>query len=226
MGVLSLAKSYDYFKPESCRERLHIIGCGSVGSTLAELLVRFGLTNLALYDFDAVEPHNLANQIFRQEHVGMPKVEALAGMLAEINPEIGGSLKPATEGYIGQRLSGYVFLCVDNIDLRRGITRGNKDTPHIKAMFDFRTRLTDAQHYAADWSNLKMVGDFIRSMEFTHDEAVAETPVSACNVTLSVAPTVRMICALGVMNFINFVKGSGLKKFIQMDASGFVLDAF
>jgi len=226
MGVLSLAKSYDYFKPESCRERLHIIGCGSVGSTLAELLVRFGLTNLALYDFDTVEPHNLANQIFRQEHVGIPKVEALTGMLTEINPEIGGSLKPATEGYKDQRLSGYVFLCVDNIDLRREIARVNKDNPHIKAMFDFRTRLTDAQHYAADWSDLKMVGDFLRSMDFTHDEAVAETPVSACNVTLSVAPTVRMICALGVMNFINFVKGSGLKKFIQMDASGFVLDAF
>jgi len=226
VSTLNLAKSYDFFKPESCRERLHIIGCGSVGSTLAELLVRFGLTNLALYDFDTVEPHNLANQIFRQEHVGIPKVKALAGMLAEINPEIGKSLRPAIEGYKDQRLSGYVFLCVDNIDLRRMIVTNNRNNPHIKAMFDFRTRLTDAQHYAADWADLKMVGDFLRSMDFTHDEAVAETPVSACNVTLSVAPTGRMICALGVMNFINFAKGSSLKKFIQMDASGFVLDAF
>ena len=66
----------------------------------------------------------------------------------------------------------------------------------------------------------------IRSMDFTHDEAAAETPVSACNVTLSVAPTVRMICALGVTNFINYAKGGGLRKFIQMDAFDFVLDAF
>ena len=156
----------------------------------------------------------------------MPKVEALTGMLAEINPEIGNGLKTAPEGYEDQRLSGYVFLCVDNIDLRREIATANKDNPHIRAMFDFRTRLIDAQHYAADWSDTKMVSDFIKSMDFTHDEAVAETPVSACNVTLSVAPTVRMICALGVANFVNIAKGDGLKKFIQIDAFNFVLDAF
>ena len=226
MSVLNLAKSYEFFQPEACRERLHIIGCGSVGSTLAELLARFGLTNLTLYDFDTVEPHNLANQMFRQKHIGMPKVDALIEMLAEINPEIGNNLKPAKEGYTGQRLSGYVFLCVDNIELRREIAAKNKDNPHIKAMFDFRTRLTDAQHYAANWSDIRMVNDFLRSMAFSHEEASAETPVSACNVSLSAAPVIRMICALGVMNFINFVKGGGIKKFIQIDASGFTLDAF
>ena len=73
---------------------------------------------------------------------------------------------------------------------------------------------------------MKMVDDFIRSMNFSHEEAAAETPVSACNVTLSVAPTIRVISSLGVANFVNFTKGTGLKKFIQMDAFGFVLDAF
>jgi molybdopterin/thiamine biosynthesis adenylyltransferase len=227
MNVLNLSKSYDFFKPESCRERLHIIGCGSVGSSLAELFARFGLVNLTLYDFDAVEPHNLANQMFRREHIGRPKVYALLNMLMEINLEItNGGLKTVTEGYTGQRLSGYVFLCVDNIELRREIATANKDNPHIKAMFDFRTRLTDAQHYAADWSDLKMVEDFLNSMAFTHDEAKAETPVSACNVTLSVAPTVLLICAFGVMNFIQFAKGEGIKKFIQVNADSFMLDAF
>jgi len=123
-------------------------------------------------------------------------------------------------------LSGYVFLCVDDIDLRREIATAHKDNPHIRAMFDFRTRLTDAQHYAADWSDLKMVENFIKSMDFTHEEAMEETPVSACNVTLSAAPTVRLICGYGVANFINFLQSKGLKKFIQMDAFSFLLDAF
>jgi hypothetical protein len=76
---------------------------------------------------------------------------------------------------------------------------------------------------------MKMVTDFINSMSFTHDEATAETPVSACNVTLSVAPTVRIICSLGVANFVNFVKsanGGRFKKFVQIDAFNFILDAF
>jgi molybdopterin/thiamine biosynthesis adenylyltransferase len=228
--MLNLSKSYDFFKPEVCKERIHIIGCGSVGSTVAELLARFGLTKITLYDFDSVEPKNLANQLFRQEHIGETKVEALSDIISEINPEVNPknseSLKIQPYGFTGQKLSGYVFLCVDNIELRKEIAVANKDNPYIKAMFDFRTRLTDAQHYSADWSDMKMVDDFINSMNFTHEEAKAETPVSACNVTLSVAPTVRMICSLGVSNFVNFVKGDGLKKLILMDAFRFVLDAF
>jgi len=226
MRILNLAKSYDFFKPESCRERIHIIGCGSVGSTVAELLARFGLTKMTLYDFDIVEPHNLANQMFRQEHIGISKVKALTGMLTEINPEIKRKIIIEPEGYSNQNLSGYVFLCVDNIELRRQIAISNKNNLYIKAMLDWRTRLVDSQHYASDWSDTKMVNDFIKSMDFTHDEAKTETPVSACNVALSVAPTVRMICSLGVSNFINFAKGNKLKKFIQIDAFSFVLDAF
>ena len=222
---MNLSKSYDFFKPEEVKERIHIIGCGSVGSSVAELLVRFGLTKITLYDFDTVEPKNLVNQMFRQEHIGMPKVEALTSMLYEINPEIKNTIK-TVPGHIEQKLSGYVFLCVDNIDLRRDIAVAHKGNPYVKAMFDFRTRLTDAQHYAANWGDLKMVEDFITSMNFSHEEAAAETPVSACNVTLSVAPTIRMICSLGVANFVNFAKGAKLKKFVQIDAFSFVLDAF
>ena len=225
-NTLNLSKSYDFFKPEEVKERIHIIGCGSVGSTVAELLTRFGLTKFTLYDFDKVEPKNLVNQMYRQEHIGVAKIDALATMLCEINLEVSVSIKLEPEGYVGQRLSGYMFLCVDNIDLRREIALSNKNNPYVKAMFDFRTRLTDAQHYAANWADMKMVEDFIRSMNFNHDEALAETPVSACNVTLSVAPTIRMICSLGVANFINATKGEALKKFIQIDAFGFMLDAF
>ena len=41
---MDLSKSYEFFRPESVDGRIHIIGCGSVGSSLAELMVRSGLT--------------------------------------------------------------------------------------------------------------------------------------------------------------------------------------
>ena len=223
---MNLAKSYDFFKPEMCKERIHIIGCGAIGSTVAENLVRFGLTKFTLYDFDTVEAHNVANQMFRQTDINKPKIVALAEMLREINPEIQKDVKLVGKGYVGQKLSGYVFLCVDNIDLRREIAQSCKDNPYVKAMFDFRMRLTDAQHYAADWKNKKMIEDFLKSMAFSHEEAQAETPVSACNITLSVVPTVRMICAMGVSNFINFAKGGEIRKLILCDAFGHTVDAF
>lgn len=223
---MDLSKSYEYFQPEKLDDRVHIVGCGSVGSTVAENLARSGVTKFTLWDFDVVEPHNLANQMFRQKDIGKPKVDALLDILCEINPDIKDDVKLQPDGWKGQQLSGFVFLCVDNIDLRREIVQKHFDSPYIKAMFDFRTRLEDAQHYAADWSDYKMKKDFLASMNFSHDEAKEETPVSACNVTLSVCPTVRIICAYGVANFMNFWNGKPIKKLILADAFGFQLDAF
>ena len=214
---MDLSKSYDFFQPSMAEGRIHIIGCGSVGSTLAELLVRYGLKDITLYDFDYVEPKNIVNQMFTSADIGKEKVTALADHLVAINPEIAESLRVADKGYTNQKLSGYVFLCVDNIELRRKIAEENKSNPFIKAMFDFRTRLTDAQHCAADWSNEKQKEAFIASMQFTHEEAAQETPMSACRVTLGVAATVRMIVTCGVVNFLDFVKKKTIKKTILIN---------
>lgn len=218
---MDLSKSYEIFDPSKVKERIHIIGCGSVGSTVAELLIRFGLTKVTLYDFDYVEPHNLANQMFTKKHIGKLKTEALADMLCEINPDAKSDIKLQSQGWNGQPLTGIVVLAVDNIELRQQIVKANKANAMIKAMFDFRTRLYDAQHYAADWSKKRHIDDFLASMDFTHDEASESTPVSACGITLGVAPTVRLICTLGVSNMANFMLKKPLRKVILADAFNF-----
>lgn len=223
---MDLSKSYDYFQPEKVDCRIHIIGCGSVGATVAENLARCGITKFTLWDFDVVEPKNLANQIFRVKDIGTLKVEALKNILLEINPEIEADIKLKPKGWDGQQLNGFVFLAVDNIELRKEIVEKHMDNPFVKAMFDFRTRLEDAQHYAADWTDVNSKKALLNSMAFSHEEAAEETPVSACNVTLSVCPTVRVICALGVANFMNFWNGKPLKKLILADSFNFSIDAF
>ena len=223
---MDLSKSYEFFQPERYDDRIHIVGCGSVGSTLAENLARCGMTKFTLWDFDRVEAHNIVNQMFTEQDVGRPKVEALRDILVNINPEIADKIELKPDGWNGKLMSGYVFLAVDSIDLRREIVEKHMNSPCVKAMFDFRTLLESAQHYAADWSDYKAKQDFLKSMQFSHDEAKSETPVSACGLTLGVATTVRLICGLGVNNFVNFVKGNGLKKLIIIDGFNFVLDAF
>lgn len=223
---MDLSKSYTYFQPEKINCRIHIVGCGSVGATVAENLARCGLTKFTLWDFDVVEPKNLANQIFRVKDIGKPKVEALKDILMDINPEIDADIKLKPKGWNGEQLNGFVFLAVDNIELRREIVEMHFNNPYVRAMFDFRTRLEDAQHYAADWSDLEMKKAFLNSMAFSHDEAAEETPVSACNVTLSVCPTVRVVCALGVANFMNFWNCKPIKKMILADSFNFMVDAF
>jgi hypothetical protein len=223
---MDLSKSYGFFKPEQCGGTINILGCGAIGSTVAEMLVRLGLTNIVLYDFDTVTGHNIANQLFVQSDIGMEKVEALYNHIIAINPLAKDSIIRVNDRYIDQNLSGYVFLCVDNIDVRREIVELHKTNPHIKAMFDFRMRLEDAQHFAADWCDTDSVQAFLNSMQFSHEAAQAETPVSACNLTLSVAPTVRMIASLGVANFMNFIKTGLIRKLIIADPFNCTLDAF
>lgn len=221
---MDLKKSLEYFNPVNVKGKCHIIGCGSVGSAVAEMLARLGIINFVLYDFDIVEPHNLANQMFVHSDIKVPKVEAVKRIITDINPEANATIEVFGEGYSNQNLNGYVFLCVDNIDLRREICINNRMNRAIKAVYDFRTRLEDAQTYAADWKDLRQVANLIKTMEFSHDEAHAATPVSACGTELGVAPTVRMVVTLGVCNFMNHVRGVPMKNIVVCNP--FEMDVF
>jgi len=209
---LNLTKSSEFFDPEKCTDPIHIIGCGSVGSTVAELLARFGLKNVRLYDFDIVEEHNLANQMFTTENLYKPKIDGVYDRWVKINPDAAKTIKLYPNGWDGQKLSGYVFLCVDNIELRRKIVEENKYNLNIKAMFDFRTALVSAQHYAADWNKPEDINYLLDQMDFTHAEAEKNVPVSACKVSLCVMPTVWSVAMSGVVNFVNFVKENKLER--------------
>jgi len=215
---MNLSKSFEFLDPGTCKGRIHIIGCGSVGSTVAELLARFGFTNFSLYDMDTVMPHNMVNQMFTVKHVGMKKVDAVQEILCDINPENARTVKLYPNGWKDQPLDGYVFLCVDNIETRRDVVNGNMYNTFIKGMFDFRTGLTDGQHFAADWSDLHERKAFLNTMNFTHEQAKANQHLSACNVSLCVAPTVRMIANAGVANFINLIKGEHMYRQVMTDA--------
>lgn len=223
---MDLSKSYEFFNPSNFRERIHIIGCGSVGSTVAENLARYGITKFSLYDFDIVEAKNIVNQMFVNDDIKKPKIECVRDIILRINPDAAPDIKMFPDGWVDNPLSGYVFLAVDDIDLRRKIAEENVGNNTIKGFFDFRTGLLDAQHYAANWKVSKSVEDFIGTMNFTNEDAKRETPVSACGTTLSVAATVRIISALGVANFINFVVNGDLKKCILIDTKDFILDSF
>ena len=185
---MNLAKSLDVFSPHDVKGRIHIIGCGSVGSTIAELLARYGLTNFTLYDFDTVERKTSSTRCSLILRSASPrwKPSAISSVPSTRRPKMisvwnlpAGTASP---------LSGYVFLAVDNIEIRQKIVDANRFNTFIKAMFDVRTALFDAQLYAADWSDPKQVKEFRATMNFTHAEATAQVPVSFCGIPLGVAP--------------------------------------
>jgi len=62
-----------------------LVGCGALGGSLAQTLVRCGVGRLVLADRDVVELTNLPRQVlFEERHVGRPKAEAALDALHRI----------------------------------------------------------------------------------------------------------------------------------------------
>lgn len=220
---MNLNKHIEFFNPANVEAPIHVIGCGAIGSYIATYLVRLGCNNIHLWDFDTVDPHNITNQMYRYNQIGKPKTDSLIEILKEISPSVN-IIKHGA--YEKQNVSGYIFLAVDSIDLRREITTYLKDNRYIKAVFDCRMRLTDAQSYAADWSNKESINAFLNTMQFSGEEAKEATPVSACGTALSVVSTVATITALTITNFINFINKKELQNIILVDTFDYNLNAF
>ena len=211
---MDLNKSLEFFDPSKVKERCHVIGCGSIGGNVAELLARYGITDIVLWDFDEVEPHNIANQIYLQGDIGHPKVAVLTEFLKEINPDI--KVRTRTK-YKDQPLEGFVFMCVDSVEVRKQIVEANWYNPNVVAVIDFRTTLLEGQTYFTDWTNNKQKESLKESLNFTHEEAQANTPVSACGFELSVSPVVKICSIMGVVNFTNFINKEPTKHMIICD---------
>lgn len=69
------------------RAHVCVTGIGGVGSWAAEALARSGIGRLTLIDPDKVAPSNMNRQILALENtLGLPKIEALAERIRQINP--------------------------------------------------------------------------------------------------------------------------------------------
>ena len=221
---MNLSKSLEYFDPiNDVKAPIHIIGVGAMGSRIAELLVRLGIRQLHIWDMDVVEDKNITNQLYFHKQIGLPKTEALEEILREINPQV--DIKKHGK-YTNQNLSGYIFLCVDSIELRYEIANANKDNKYILGMFDTRMRLEDAQSYGANWADEDAKRAFIATMNFTDEEAKEATRVSGCGAWLSVARTVVSSAAFTVSNFMNLVRKKECKLMIFTDAFKHTITTF
>ncbi|MDP3179869.1 MAG: sulfur carrier protein ThiS adenylyltransferase ThiF [Spirochaetaceae bacterium] len=76
----------DEYRARLGRKSVGIAGAGGLGSNCAQALVRSGIGELVIADFDLVSESNLDRQFFFLDQVGKPKVEALAENLRRIDP--------------------------------------------------------------------------------------------------------------------------------------------
>lgn len=70
------------------KAKVTILGLGGLGSNIAIMLVKSGINNLTLIDYDKVELTNINRQAYTYEDIGEYKTDALTNILKQINPFI------------------------------------------------------------------------------------------------------------------------------------------
>lgn len=75
--------------PSTVRDlRIALLGVGALGSTLAEMLVRAGIKDIALVDDDLLEAGNVCRHVATLADVGKIKVSVVAQRLRQISPAV------------------------------------------------------------------------------------------------------------------------------------------
>lgn len=98
-----------------------IIGCGAIGKRVAEMLAQAGTTRLTLVDPDTIDTENLGPQGWNHEDLNTRKVDALDEYCEAVNSYTFCTVFP--EEFEPHHLEDTeaVFLCVDNMEVRRQI---------------------------------------------------------------------------------------------------------
>lgn len=187
------------FNPDTFGDRrVDIIGCGATGSRIAMEIAKLGVTNLHLHDFDKIEAHNCANQLFGINDVGKLKVDALADrILADTGLEV----TKHPEAVTGRsELGNVVFLLTDTMKSRKEIWEGAiRFHPMTEIMIETRMGASEGRVYIV---RPCIPGD-IRFWESTlcDDDEAAE---SLCGARTSVGPTAALIHAHAVWSMIRW----------------------
>lgn len=100
-----------------------IVGAGGLGGTLFEILLRAGVGNITIIDYDAFDHTNLNRQLLSSvENIGTKKTDAAKNRAAEINPDakitaLDTRLTPENSTGLLQK-ADVICDCVDSIPLR------------------------------------------------------------------------------------------------------------
>lgn len=179
-------RQLDIFRPENMRRSVHIVGCGAIGSNLAETLFKAGIGEIHAYDMDEVEDHNLPNQAFRRCHLGLKKTAAMV----ELGKEHGAIVIPH-EGKVEAldfNEPCYLFMAVDSMAARKSIFDGVKFNPNVR-WIEARMAAEYGFVFAISPMNLKEIGHWEKNW-FPDDKA----PESACT-NRAVGTTARFMAS-------------------------------
>ena len=178
--------------------RVDIIGAGATGSKVALSLAKLGVRNLHVWDFDKVEAHNVANQVYGQNDIGQAKISALQLLVQQ---QTACELTIHDERVDGsQEFGTIVFLLTDSMLSRREIwEKGIRWKQRTRLMIETRIGADTGRVYTIDPCKLPEINGWESTL---YDDIVAD--VSPCGASVSVGPTSGFTAELAVWQLVRW----------------------
>jgi molybdopterin/thiamine biosynthesis adenylyltransferase len=183
--------------------RVDVIGAGATGSRIALQLAKLGVTNLHVWDFDIVEEHNIANQLFEMSDIGKYKIDALKSLIEKqtgIKCNIHNAAVGKEEAAKGNAPAGEaIFLLTDTMQSRKDVWESCiKMKPRIKCLIETRMGVDTGRIYCINPCSVKHA----QHWEPTLSEKV--TTVSACGTSVTVGATADLLSGIAVWQFVKW----------------------
>lgn len=142
-----LTRQLDLIPLEDLKRQVHIIGAGAIGSHVALMLAKMGITDLTIYDPDFVSIENMSCQGYRFSDIGKPKVQALFEIVKDYtNIEI----KKVQEPWTKEKpfdLRGIVISAADSMQVRTDLFTHCKNDFRVDWFIDSRMGAESALMY-------------------------------------------------------------------------------
>lgn len=188
MENVDLWRQVGFFSPTDFKKKVHVVGVGATGSHIVDTLASMGIQSIIAYDFDVVENHNIPNQIYYLEDVGKPKVVALQ---QHIKRKMGFDIEVRNEKVEEIKdLSGYLFLCTDNMDAQKNIMLASaRLNRNVDRVIETRMSIKHGRVYYFDPNNKIHLKKWTE--EWYSNEESAPSP---CNL-VAISATTKLIAA-------------------------------
>lgn len=208
--MLDISRHRELIDTEKFNSTVTVIGAGATGSFVALALAKLGIKNITVYDFDVVEEHNVANQLYSINDVGTKKIVALQKIIKD---NTGIEIKVVDERFTNQRVEGYLCVMVDTMASRKEIYMNSiKLKPYVKLAVEPRMGLDMMRLY----NILPLETTKFEGYEATlYGDETAE--VSACGNSMSVITSSLLVSSYVVRQIINHFNEVPLDNEILLD---------
>ena len=215
--VINIMRHESVFNPAEYNYPVHIIGAGATGSRVFAALLELGMKQIHVYDYDDVESHNLANQIYTAADIGHSKV---MGCTEFAKRKLGVEKLPegyqfhrirVTESFLSANLNmlgGIVFILTDTMASRKTIfeslERRCKNYSPDAPLLIIETRM------ASTHGSVFTINPFDKAaceawkttlVDDTDEDAIELSP---CGTALSVGTTASLIANYAVWQMMHF----------------------